>query len=214
LQKPIDIIQFVVEIDTQLLHKQNEVNSLLVPFGLDFHKPPDQTFRKLAHHFSGASITRFVTSILMTRVFCCEITVAHIGIILRDTTVARKQAVNDAWDSLKEACENNSRVAADLVLAYVDIYVNQDPTSPQSPLDPKIVFPLVWQLLVFGISQTLTAAQKAHAQEALRQVGARAGIPLAARLAENFFQPNAALFLEAQLMYHAWYAAGNFDDEP
>jgi hypothetical protein len=209
LQSPMKIVQIVVEIDGKSLHQEKKVSSLLTRFGLGFSNTPAEKFKKIAHRVASITMTRFVTTVHMMRLFYSEIAVAYIGIIL--STNITNEAARAAWINLQKAFEGNARRAADHVLAYVPFYLQPDATNPKCPLNPNAVLPLIWPLQIFGSSQIVTKEQQQRAQEGLLQIGERAAVPLATKLAKEFFRPNAALSLEVHMLHHAWHSEGNFD---
>jgi hypothetical protein len=199
LYTPIEIIDYAVELDARALLQRQESNQLLKPFGLDFELPPKEKFRAVAQQLSGVSACRFANTHFMMRIFWCNIANRHVNVIL-DGTSDRDEAARKAWIDLQNALERISRREADLLLACLPFYI-----SGTDKLSATTVSPLVWPLSIMGTCLQLSSVQRDCAKNALLQIGERAMIPLATKLAETQFHPNAKVTEEAHMLHQAWH---------
>jgi hypothetical protein len=183
------------------MRQRREANRLLTPFGLDFDRPPAKSFRHIAHRYSSISLCRNVNTIHMMRLCCCDLAYKQINILLESPTVKDNDAARDGWISFQRTLEDISRAEADLILASLPFYI----FPGHSALSSISVSPLIWPLSNFGAYEQLAPTQQARAKDALLQIGKRAMIPLAIKLADLQFQPNAEAAQDAHMLHLAWH---------
>jgi hypothetical protein len=200
LYSPKAIIEYIIEIDSVGRRVRKECKDLFSPLGLDFEKPPVEPFPRLADKQIGLTHFRSVILLHMMRIFWCSVANEYLCAILNGLS-DRSQPTRDAWIDLQQSFERTAQCEADHLLVYVPVYV----TPGDGPLNPMTLSSLVWPLSTFGASRLLTLLQKMRAKEALLQIGSRASVAIATKLADSFFQPNFELSKEAHMLHQAWH---------
>jgi hypothetical protein len=197
------MIEFAMEIDAKSTRLRKEYNKLLIHYGLDFEKPPASSFHRVAYLPSNVTLCRTVNTVHMLRISCLDIAQKYASISVESLSAkgVHNQAAIDAWADFQTALETTTRSEADLILACIPPYI----TPGQAPLNPATVVPLVWPLSSVGSSQQVTLAQRERARAALLQIGTRAMIPIAVKMANVPLDQAAELSKEVQLLHLAWH---------
>jgi hypothetical protein len=194
------MLEYIARTDVEGVRVRKETNNLFKPVGLDFFNPPTEAFRKVANQSVGVIQCRIVNTLHMMRIYYCTMANKNLEIILNGPRLT-DQAARDGWLDLKKTLEKTARLEADLILGSLPFYIPPD----QSLLSPTDVSSLVWPLSTFVASPLLTKEQHAAAKEALLQIGARAAIPVATKLASAEFAADAKLSEEVHLIHLSWY---------
>jgi hypothetical protein len=195
------MIQFILDADAQAICVRQNTNSLFQPFGLDFEHPPAESFRAIAHERSSLGLCRIINTIHMMRITWLNTVARQLKRLLDDPKIKRDQTTVNAWINLRVSVETTARSEADLLLSTLPIYIPAD----ESPLSPTSVASLVWSLSTFGVSPLLSSAQQASAKEGLVQIGQRAKISAATKLANAQFSSDSKLSEEAHLVHFSWH---------
>jgi hypothetical protein len=192
------MIESAARIDEEYLVQQKKTTKLLRSYGLDWKRPPDESFSISALQPSGIMLCRDVNAIRMARIMWCTIAKGYLNIVLY-CSATKSQATKDAWAELEAFLEKTARFEADLILASIPFFLRDASFSTTS------VFHLIWPLSTFGASMLLSPEQQACAQETLIQIGKRAKMPIATKLAEEHFHPHAELSKEAHMIHQTWH---------
>jgi hypothetical protein len=195
------MIELIMEIDAESLQVRKETNDRLTPFGLDFDRPATKTFHKFAQQHDGISHCRIINTVHMMRMFWCNIAMGYLGILLHCPDTKKDLASESAWLELQQALQDTIRSEADLILSTLPYCIPHG----TSPLTQISTCPLIWPLVTFGAYQETTELQKSRAKEALFQIGTRAKIRVATKMAEEHFVLDAKLSDEAHMLHHAWH---------
>jgi hypothetical protein len=140
----------------------------------------------------------FVNTVHMQRIFYCRIADLQLDAVLTSPRVQANRGTRDAWIRFREKVDEITRSETELLLASLPFYITP------GPLIAKIVSQFVWPLSTIGTSRQVTSGQLNRAREALLEIGRRAMIPIATKLANAQFHPNAELSKEAHMLHLAW----------
>jgi hypothetical protein len=182
LHNPTDLIDFAVEIDSQALRQMKDSNKLLAPLGLHFEKPPAERFRNIALQRSSIFAARFFHTILLMRLSWLQTTYQTAGKLLH----TKGQAEKEVWTDFHQTTESTMISVVNRILALVHVYIYPDLTDSEGPLTSESVQPLIYPLQTFAGYSWMTAKQRECAKEALLQIGTRAKLPIATKIADAF----------------------------
>jgi hypothetical protein len=200
----MQIIDFVVEIDKLACRLREICNEdRMILYGLHFDHPPAESFREIAHHSSSITLCRILNSGHVVRIMWCSIASKHIGMILEKTAFEKRQTTDvvddelsrDAWIKLRKTLIEVARTETDLILDSVSVYMSPELDS----LSTASVRPLIWPLMAIGRSPYTTMVQRARMKEALIQIGEKAKIPVATKMAH--LDPSADIPEDAHLLH-------------
>jgi Fungal specific transcription factor domain len=200
LHNPVHTVEYIVELDTQSSKLLRYYDKIFAATGLGMTAPPKESFRKVANTRIGCDLFRFTATMRMMRIYWCNIAHKNLEIIIGNHDASFTNTMRNAWINLQQAFVHTARAEADLLLAGLPFYL----PPGQSPISPSSVGCLIWPLSTFGASQQLTAAQKTAAKAALLQIGERANISVATKLAQNHCDQNSDLPEEAHMIHLTW----------
>jgi hypothetical protein len=191
------MLLLTAEIDADGRRQRKQSNKLLESYGLDWSNPPVESFENAALQSSRIRICRDVNIVRLGRIVWLNIANTYVRVIL--ASAGRSQAATTAWIELQKYFERTARREADLILASVSLFI-----PPEGPLSVTKALSLIWPLSSFGSSALVSPMQQARAQQLLFQIGTRAMIPIAEKLARGFFQPGAELSKEAHMIHQVY----------
>jgi hypothetical protein len=180
--------------ETQSASLRDIANPYYENTGLDLFKPPKESFRDVANRPRSMVACRHITSSHMMRAFWFDVASRYVDFILSQDP----DAVNEQWLDFRKTLETNSRIAASLLLSHVPFYV----TPGSGPLSPTSVYSLVWPLSVLVTCQLITPEQKEYAKDILFQIGTRASLPLALKMAEEHRSQD--LYEQVHMLHFTW----------
>jgi hypothetical protein len=192
----MDMIDFIMKIDMASIRQQKQANVELAALGLHFARPPSDVFKKIAHQPNAIYICRLLNTIHFQRVFYFSMAIAYVDLVIASPMVGQNQSVKTEWINFRKTLQKLTRMEADLLLSSLPFYI----TPGSGPLNPANVLPLVWPLLILTSPQ-LTLAQQLAAKDALHQIGDRASVPTATKLASAEFGSHAEISKEAHMLH-------------
>jgi hypothetical protein len=206
LYSPTDVIQYILDVDSQSLRFREETNHILNAYGLDYDQHPAESFQRIAHERSSVSICRAVNTVHVMRCNWCFSAFKHIQLLLDSLNVERNQGSRDAWIDLQKAFINIARSEAELVLATIPFYI----LPGDGPLSQTSSSSLIWLIAMVAANPGLLPTQQARARDALSQIGSRAMISAATKLANARSAADMKLFEQAHiipspLLRYTWY---------
>jgi hypothetical protein len=201
LYKSTDFIDFILEIDKQVLLVRQDCNKLWSPLGVSFDHPPAQSFRKIASQFSSILVIRILNTIHMQRIHLHDMAASHVKLILESPEVKESRTLTEKWVDFQRNIVEIVRSEAELLLSALPFYIPPGDT----PLSLTGVFPLIWPLSAIAASPHVAPSQLSSAKEALFQIGLRAMIPIAAKLANARFRSYEEVSEEAHILHLAWH---------
>jgi hypothetical protein len=178
-----------------------KVEPFFAPTGLHYARPPPESFLHLAYQRSGILACRQINAFHMMRIHWCIVADRQVNILLDNARTKDNLASFDGWFDFQQTLERIVREEADLILATLPFYI----PPGDDPLNPTHVCPLIWPLSTLGLSRQVSSSQKQHAGEALFQIGARAKLPIATKLAKGSFADNAEPYHSAQILHYTWH---------
>jgi hypothetical protein len=173
-----------VHLESLYAREKEASNKLYQQCGFDFDNGPTESFRKIAQHTATIIMVRSYTTINMMRFFWLDMAYQHADRIIKTSTTA--QTARDAWVDFQGAVHQGVIFAGDNILKLLPFYIYPDPSNPDSPLTITSVSSLLWTLTAFNRYRSLLDRQRATAQHALYQIGRRAKLPVAIKLADSF----------------------------
>jgi hypothetical protein len=186
-----------MELESESALQMKESHRHLAPFGFDFEHHPTESFREIAHDHSTIFICRFFNFVNLVRLFWLNAAYRHADILIQASVT---EVSRNSWTEFQEATQKRVTVAADNILAMLPFYIYPDPANPQSPLVTMSVSPLLWALLSFSGYRSIAKRQQDSAKEALLQIGKRAKLPIATKIA-MLFEPGVKIF-DAGYIFH------------
>jgi hypothetical protein len=197
----LDILDLFMEVDKQHIHQRAKCSNDFEPFGLSLERPPDLAFKEIAHQGSSINKVRIKNTLHMMRLFYHDMAQKHVDIILEHPDVKPSRIARNGWVQLRKTWIDIARSEAALILSTLPFYISSD----DAPITPATVFPLLWPLCTVMVSPQVTPEQHTRAREALLQIGSRAKVPVATKLANAQFYASEDLAKETYILHSAFH---------
>jgi Fungal specific transcription factor domain len=182
---PMEIIQFGVKQDAQHTRVVEKTERLMRRYGLSFHRLPTDSFKEIAHERSTIAVVRLLNTAHLMRIIRCE-RMGQMVDFIRNSQSDRTKTAREAWDNFHDTLQKVVRASADGILGNIPQYIYPDASHPGGVLRTTSVSPLLWPLSAFARCRLITSKQRESAKNALKEIGQRAKLPIATKIADNF----------------------------